>query len=130
MEVLFLLAERIVHHVKDVFSKNNDVVDGYFFEKCLINDSSFDITFTNRETYIICSLSIHHLDMPWSLKVSIGTEVNRISLNKFVQETENRKDVYETYPNLLKDPNGLGNILAIEVAKDIVNYIKYTNKLV
>ena len=66
--------------------------------------------------------------MPWSLEVSIGTQVNRISLNKFVQETENRKDVYETYPNLLKDPNGLGNILAIEVAKDIVNYIKYANK--
>ena len=57
MEVLFLLAERIVHHVKDVFSKNNDVVEGYFFERCLINGSSFDITFTNRETYIICDIT-------------------------------------------------------------------------
>ncbi|MDM8161515.1 hypothetical protein QUH73_16965 [Labilibaculum sp. K2S] len=106
MEYLFLFAERVVANLKSELVSNKESIGHYSFDKCLIYNSSLEISFKNDMSVIRCNLSVHPLDMPWKLRVSIDD----ISLDS----------EYEIFPNLLKSPNTLGNELSNKLAKDIV----------
>jgi len=110
MEYVFLLAERIVSNLKRELNSNKEDIGHYSFDKSVILNSSIDINFKNETSQIRFYLSTHPLDMPWTLKVKIDD----ISLN----------GEYEVYPNLLKNPDTLGNELAKKLAIAIVSHIK------
>lgn len=110
MEYIFLLAERIVSNLKRELIDNKRVVGHYSFDKSIILNNSIDIHFKNEASIIRCYLSTHPLDMPWNLKATI----DGVPLYS----------EYEVYPNLLKNPDTLGNELAIKLATDIVSHIK------
>ena len=112
MEYKFLLAERIVTRLKGELVKNEEIINYYSFKSCTINPQSILIEFVkaNSDFMLKISLSLHPLDMPWKFRITIG--------NKVLESN------HEIYPNLLKDPNGLGNKLSHRIAMDIVDYLK------
>lgn len=124
MEELFLLAERIVYSMKNTISTELLNEDRYSFNESVIKGSSLSITFSNAEKVIIFNLSTHHLDRPWSVEIKIVQNEQQINFKTVIQNKKREEVVYEVYPNLLSDPNGLGNRLADEMANDLLNYLK------
>jgi len=70
------------------------------------------------------NLSTHHLDSPWCIKVTIINSNRKIDFNSIVQNLKANEVVYEVYPNLLRDPNGLVTKLADEIGNDLLSYFK------
>lgn len=89
---------------------NKTFIGYYSFDKSFNSNNALEVTFKNEITNIKYYLSAHPLDMPWNLKVTIN-------------DTQPLFE-YEGYPNLLKNPDTLGNELAIKLAKDITSHIK------
>ena len=123
MEELFLLAERIVSCLKNTISNEELSQNRFLFQESLIKGSSLSVTFFNITKKIVLNLSTHHLDMPWKIDVSIIYSELKVNYNTIIQNTKHDEIVYEVYPNLLKDPKGLGNKLAIEIANDLFDYL-------
>lgn len=124
MEALFLLAEKIVVQMKSSFFNEKKSVGNYFFEECIITDSSFKIAFSNREIRLLFYLSLHHLDMPYQIEVSLIKDNQKTNFNNLMRDEKKCESVYNAFPNLLKDPNGLGEELAREIANDLIHYLK------
>jgi len=111
MEYIFLLAERLVANIKVELVNNKETIGFFSFESCILMNNSFEIKFTStNQGLILLKISTHPLDMPWNI-------------NLFIDNNKVEKE-YEVYPNLLKEPNTLGNELALKIAKDAVNYLK------
>lgn len=123
MEELFLLAEKIVASLKKTISNEVLASERFSFDESLIKNSSFSITFSNSTNKVLLNLSTHHLDMPWRIVVTIINPEKKIDFNSIVQNIKADEVVYEAYPNLLRDPNGLGSILADEIGNDLLNYL-------
>jgi hypothetical protein len=124
MEELFLLAEKIVASLKKTISSEVLANERFSFDESLIKNSSLSITFSNNTNKVLLNLSTHHLDMPWNIVVTIINSEKKINFNNIVQNIKDDEVVYETYPNLLRDPNGLGSKLADEIGNDLLNYLK------
>ena len=127
MEHIFGLAERLVFNCKREFTASRNQIGNYFFESALIKNSSFEIVFTDNTTTIICELSTHPLDTPWSINMKLRKASEELSLNHLLSEVRKDNGIYEVYPNLLKDPSSLGNQLAVKIAFDLVEYLKSNN---
>ena len=123
MEELFLLAEKITGVLKSKLSLDKEQIGVFNFEKALISNSSFEIYFSSIDFSIKVNLTTHHLEMPWAVQVFINSK----NLNSLVDKLNNEDVVYEAYPNLLRDPNGLGFRMAEEIGNDILNYFKKLN---
>ena len=124
MEELFLFAEKITGTLKSVLSKEKDFIGNFYFDKATINNSSFELIFSSSDDSITLTLNTHHLEMPWCVQVFIGQKGTKIDFNKVVNESRHQEIPYEAYPNLLHDPNGLGEDLSKEIANDLLNYLK------
>ncbi len=61
--------------------------------------------------------------MPWSIEVSIFNEGQEINFNNLILDERKCGSIYLTPPNLLRDPNGLGENLAKELSKDLILYL-------
>lgn len=123
MEVLFLLAEKLVHQIKCSFLNEYEKIGDFYFQESVIKDSSFKIFFSDGHIKIILFLSLNHLDMPWGIEVSIFNEGQEINFNNLILDERKCESIYSTPPNLLRDPNGLGENLAKELSKDLIWYL-------
>ena len=110
MEHIFLLAERVVFQLKTALIQNKEKIGYYSFENCTVKNSSFEICFTFNKSTIEIHLSVHPLDMPWEISVFIDNDC--------------KQGKYKVYPNLLKAPDTLGNELATELARDVIENLK------
>ncbi len=119
MEELFLLAEKITGILKSKLSNAREKIGVFNFEKAVINNSSFEIYFSSIDSSVKINLNTHHLEMPWAVQVFINSE----KINSLIDKISKDEVVYEAYPNLLRDPSGLGLKLAEEIGNDIVNYL-------
>ncbi len=124
MEQLFLLAEKITATLKEKLAINREQIGIINFDRALIYNSSFEIFFSSKDTVIRLNLGVHHLDIPWFVKVFIEKDEEKICLNDNKRLEENGSIAYEVYPNLLRDPNNLGLRLAEEIWDDIFKYLK------
>ena len=129
MEELFFLVEKIVSSLKKTISSEVLANERFSFDESLIKNSSFRITFSNNIKKVLLNLSTHHLDMPWNIVVTIINPEKKIDFNSIVQNIKADEVVSEVYPNLLRDPNGLGSILADEIGNDLLNYLGSAEKL-
>jgi hypothetical protein len=129
MEELFLLAEKIVTSLKKTISSDVLAEKRFSFDEAILKNSSFSIIFSNASERIVLNLSTYHLDMPWSILVTVIHEEKKIDFNRIIQNMKANEQVYEIYPNLLRDPNGLGYALADEIGNDLLNYLKNQREL-
>jgi hypothetical protein len=122
----FRLAERIVQRFDKMFNYNKERTGFISFKESVVDSSSLKIVFSNTKDEIICSLSMHPLDMPWAFQVkAIFEDGTEFELHKWIAEKNGNNEVaYEVTPNLLHDPEFLGNELAMTMATDTQTFLR------
>ncbi|PSL34900.1 hypothetical protein [Chitinophaga ginsengisoli] len=123
---LFRLAERVVHRIESQLNENKELTGLMSFQESVIRGSSLMIVFSNVKCKIVCSLSMHPLDMPWAFQVEVVFEHGpRVELHKWKAEKTGHLEVpYEVAPLVFDDPEGRGGPVGRIIANDIIAFFK------
>ncbi len=123
---LFRLAERVIVGFEERLKYNKNILDPISLKESVVGTMSLKIVFSNEKDKIVWSLSTHPLDMPWAFEVKVITEQGKeFELHKWkAAQMGNNETPYEVSPNLLDDPDGLGDELARKMGADLAVFLR------